>query len=44
VVAVPGNASPEALGKITGLAGKIASDATNAFPARNEASRRSRKR
>jgi 8-hydroxy-5-deazaflavin:NADPH oxidoreductase len=37
VVAVPGNAISEALGKITGLAGKIAIDSTNAFPSRNDA-------
>jgi predicted dinucleotide-binding enzyme len=37
VVAVPGPAISAALGQVTGLAGKIAIDATNAFPARNEA-------
>jgi 8-hydroxy-5-deazaflavin:NADPH oxidoreductase len=37
VVAVPGPAISTALGQVTGLAGKIAIDATNAFPSRNEA-------
>ena len=37
VVAVPGPAISAALGQVTGLAGKIAIDATNAFPSRNEA-------
>jgi predicted dinucleotide-binding enzyme len=37
VVAVPGNAISGALGTVTGLAGKIAIDATNAFPSRNDA-------
>jgi len=37
VVAVPGSAISEALAKVTGLAGKTAIDATNAFPSRNEA-------
>src|SRR5215467_8772973 len=37
LVAVPGPAVSAALGKVTGLAGKIAIDATNAFPSRNEA-------
>jgi predicted dinucleotide-binding enzyme len=36
-VAVPGPAVSAALGKVTGLAGKIAIDATNAYPSRNEA-------
>jgi predicted dinucleotide-binding enzyme len=37
VVAVPGPAVSAALRKVSGLAGKIAIDATNAFPSRNEA-------
>ena len=37
VVAVPEPAISAALGQVTGLAGKIAIDATNAFPSRNEA-------
>jgi 8-hydroxy-5-deazaflavin:NADPH oxidoreductase len=37
VVAVPGSAISDAPGKVTGLAGKIAIDATNAFPSRNPA-------
>jgi 8-hydroxy-5-deazaflavin:NADPH oxidoreductase len=37
VVAVPGHAISAALGTVTGLASKIAIDATNAFPSRNEA-------
>jgi 8-hydroxy-5-deazaflavin:NADPH oxidoreductase len=37
VVAVPGSAISAALGAVTGLAGKIAIDATNAYPFRNEA-------
>jgi 8-hydroxy-5-deazaflavin:NADPH oxidoreductase len=37
VVAVPGPAISAALGTVTGLAGKMAIDATNAFPSRNEA-------
>ena len=37
LVAVPGPAISAALGKVTGLAGKSAIDATNAFPSRNEA-------
>lgn len=37
MVAVPGPAILAALGQVTGLAGKIAIDATNAFPSRNEA-------
>jgi 8-hydroxy-5-deazaflavin:NADPH oxidoreductase len=37
VVAVPGSAISAALGAVTGLAGKVAIDATNAFPSRNEA-------
>src|SRR5436190_9183231 len=36
LVAVPSGSISEALGKVTGLAGKIAIDATNAFPSRNE--------
>ena len=39
VVAVPGPAISAALSTVTGLAGKIAVDATNAFPSRNEAFR-----
>ena len=37
VVAVPGAAISAVLSKITGLTGKIAIDATNAFPSRNPA-------
>ena len=37
LVAVPGPAVSAALGKVSGLAGKIAVDATNAYPSRNEA-------
>jgi 8-hydroxy-5-deazaflavin:NADPH oxidoreductase len=37
LVAVPSNAVSEALKKVTGLKGKIAIDATNAFAGRNEA-------
>ena len=37
VVAVPGPAISAALSTVTGLASKIAIDATNAFPSRNEA-------
>jgi predicted dinucleotide-binding enzyme len=37
LVAVPGPAISAALGKVTGLAGKVAIDATNAYPSRNEA-------
>jgi len=37
VVAVPGHAISAALSQVTGLAGKIAIDATNAIPSRNEA-------
>jgi predicted dinucleotide-binding enzyme len=37
VVAVPGHAISAVLSTVTGLAGKIAIDATNAFPSRNEA-------
>jgi predicted dinucleotide-binding enzyme len=37
VMAVPGSAISAALGQVTGLAGKIAIDATSAFPSRNEA-------
>ena len=37
VVAVPGPAISAALSQVTGLAGKIAIDATNAPPCRNEA-------
>jgi 8-hydroxy-5-deazaflavin:NADPH oxidoreductase len=37
VVAVPGPAISAALSTVPGLAGKIAIDATNAFPSRNEA-------
>ena len=36
VVAVPGPEISAALGKVTGVAGKIAIDATNAYPSRNE--------
>jgi predicted dinucleotide-binding enzyme len=37
VAAVPGPVISAALSQVTGLAGKIAIDATNAFPSRNEA-------
>ena len=37
VVAVPSGSIGDALGKVSGLAGKIAIDATNAFGGRNEA-------
>ena len=37
LVAVPSNAVTEALKKVSGLSGKIAIDATNAFAGRNEA-------
>ena len=37
VVAVPGPAISAALSNVTGLTGKTAIDATNAFPSRNEA-------
>jgi 8-hydroxy-5-deazaflavin:NADPH oxidoreductase len=37
LVAVPSGAIGEALGKVTGLEGKIAIDATNAFAGRNDA-------
>ena len=37
VVPVPGSAISAALGTVTGLAGKVAIDATNAYPSRNEA-------
>ena len=36
LVAVPSNQIADALGKVTGLAGKITIDATNAFGGRNE--------
>jgi 8-hydroxy-5-deazaflavin:NADPH oxidoreductase len=36
LVAVPSGSISEALGKVTGLDGKIAIDATNAFPGRDE--------
>jgi 8-hydroxy-5-deazaflavin:NADPH oxidoreductase len=36
LVAVPGGAIADALGKVTGLEGKIAVDTTNAFEGRNE--------
>jgi 8-hydroxy-5-deazaflavin:NADPH oxidoreductase len=36
LVAVPSNEIADALGKVTGLAGKITIDATNAFAGRNE--------
>lgn len=36
VVAVPGTEITPAVGKVTGLAGKVAIDATNAYPSRNE--------
>jgi predicted dinucleotide-binding enzyme len=37
LVAVPGGAVTEALGRVTGIEGKTAIDATNAFAGRNEA-------
>ncbi len=37
VVAVPGGAIAEALGKVAGIAGKVTIDATNAWGGRNEA-------
>ena len=37
LVAVPGPAVSAALGKVTGLAGKVVIDATNAYPSRNQA-------
>jgi hypothetical protein len=37
VVAVPGGQIADALGKVTGVAGKVTIDATNAFGGRNEA-------
>jgi predicted dinucleotide-binding enzyme len=37
LVAVPGPAVSAALGTVTGLAGKVAIDATNAYPSRNGA-------
>jgi predicted dinucleotide-binding enzyme len=37
VVAVPGPSISDALRKVSGLEGKVAIDATNAFPSRNEA-------
>ena len=37
VVAVPSGSIVDALGQVSGLDGKIAIDATNAFPSRNEA-------
>jgi 8-hydroxy-5-deazaflavin:NADPH oxidoreductase len=36
LIAVPGSAIADALGKVSGLAGKTAIDATNAFGGRNE--------
>jgi len=36
LVAVPSGSISEALGKVTGLEGKFAIDATNAYPGRNE--------
>jgi predicted dinucleotide-binding enzyme len=36
VVAVPSGAIAAALGKVTGIEGKVTIDATNAFPGRNE--------
>src|ERR687884_2233613 len=36
LVAVPSNAIADALGKVTGLEGKVVVDATNAFGGRNE--------
>ena len=44
VVAVPGSAISAALGTVTGLAGKFAIDATNAYPPRSEAFRHKRRR
>ena len=44
VVAVPGSAMSAALGTVTGLAGKVAIDATNAYPFRSEAFRHKRRR
>ena len=44
VVAVPGSAISAALGTVTGLAGKFAIDATNAYPSRSEAFRHKRRR
>ena len=44
VVAVPGSAISAALGTVTGLAGKVAIDATNAYPSRSEAFRHKRRR
>src|ERR1044071_9402642 len=37
LVAVPGGLISDALGKVTGIQGKVAIDATNAFGGRNEA-------
>jgi 8-hydroxy-5-deazaflavin:NADPH oxidoreductase len=37
LVAVPGSSIADALGKVSGLEGKVVIDATNAFGARNEA-------
>jgi len=37
VVAVPGPAISAALGRVAGLAGQVAIDATNAYPSRDEA-------
>ena len=42
VVPVPGSAISAALGTVTGLAGKVAIDATNAYPSRSEAFRHKR--
>jgi predicted dinucleotide-binding enzyme len=36
LLAVPGNSVADALGKVTGLEGKVVIDATNAFGSRNE--------
>src|SRR6266516_7016971 len=36
LVAVPSGAIADALGKVSGLEGKVVIDATNAFPGRNE--------
>ena len=44
VVAVLGSAISAALGTVTGLAGKVAIDATNAYPSRSEAFRHKRRR
>ena len=44
LVAVPGPAVSAALGTVTGLAGKTAIDATNAYPSRSEAFRHKRRR